>query len=664
MRIFAWTLLLVFIPFGLLWAQDDSAQDFYPARLLDEESDRLADKTGTVREYRGEELEGLGIRDLSGVMQMISGGYLVTGGKFPKRQESYLHLRGQDAVRVRVLLDGVPMNDGYFETADFSRFPVSRIAVVRVVTGPSGNRYGFGDIGGTVEILTRHVNEEMSADFKADWGAGDALGYSMWMGDTQEWFNFFAAADHDERRTSTVSGSYDVVPGEDGGERQNSDSNRNAFHGRMGLVFGLPFKVFAGGSYDQGEKSIPRELVSQEKGYDRLGLERRATGQLNLLSKPSGYFELRGAGYVTENSRRTDRFTSLDYAHLFSQSYQKDLLIGGRLLPTIDFGRYSRIRLGGEVNRDEVEAWFQDRGRSRFVTSSYRASLEDDFYPAKFLGISLGAAYESMKRELTDLGEGETVAEAAPYLNGNPHSDFNAVAPRVGMLLAPYSTIEFHVAASRKPRFPSLYELYDNELGNLDLNPEQALMGEFGYRQSYQSYVSWDLVGFYTQVDETIRFLHNSARKEERRYDNAGKLNNLGGTVLVEARPVPGLFARADYTYLRSRFAPDQDSPNWRKKEFFAPQHRADFLAGYRFDFGLGAYAGALFASEQSDIDSHSEAGDLPYYSLAHARVYYNYRENLELYVAGENILDVYYETTRRYPMPGRSIHGGIELKF
>ena len=37
---------------------------------------------------------------------------------------------------------------------------------------------------------------------------------------------------------------------------------------------------------------------------------------------------------------------------------------------------------------------------------------------------------------------------------------------------------------------------------------------------------------------------------------------------------------------------------------------------------------------------------------------------SLTLFVTGKNLLDTRYELVRDYPMPGRSILGGVEFKF
>lgn len=100
----------------------------------------------------GNELRRAGVRDLAEALQRVPGVAIArTGG--PGAQAS-LFLRGGESDYVRVMIDGVPVNDagGAIDLSWLSLHDVERIEVVR---GPSSVLYGTDAVTGVVQIFTR-----------------------------------------------------------------------------------------------------------------------------------------------------------------------------------------------------------------------------------------------------------------------------------------------------------------------------------------------------------------------------------------------------------------------------------------------------------------------------------------------------------------------------
>jgi len=98
-----------------------------------------------------------------------------TGGVYVKRskiadQTVSVSMRGFSGdSRTLVLLDGVPLNDGYTQAVNWSGVPVNAISRVEVVKGSFSSLYGGSAMGGVINILTE-IPEEKAVTVKSSYG--------------------------------------------------------------------------------------------------------------------------------------------------------------------------------------------------------------------------------------------------------------------------------------------------------------------------------------------------------------------------------------------------------------------------------------------------------------------------------------------------------------
>ncbi len=628
---------------------DATYADFGAARLLDPIGDVNADRGASVVEYGPDDLEALGARDVAEALDLLVGGFVNVGDTRDGRLEREIRLRGRDPRALRVLVDGVPVDHARFGTTDLGRIPLAHIALIRVSTGPVAARYGASADAGVVEILTRQVRDRFSTQFETAGGTGRAMLYSLWLGDTAGAFNYYGAASHDEAASFLLPASFDEIPDEAGGERENSDFRRDNFYGRTGAIVGDVFSIFAGGSYEQDEAGIPIDLTRPTNETDRIGHRRRVTGRMHILTKPARVFELRGLAYVSEDAERLDRFADRDAQTEFREFHDRDLRFGARLAPTLDFGPWSRIRLTGEWRTDDADEWRQGFDRDEFGREQLMAAIEDDVRPHEKVVIGVGVAYESVAADF------EAADESPDALS--------LIGPRGSVVVGPFSGVDVYASAALKGRFPTLVELFDEENGNVELEPERTSQVELGSRYGGSTKVGGSLAIFGSETTDVIRASYDDLAFAFGPLENGGTITTGGATAAVFARPVERLYARAAYTFAASKYEPDLPGIEDAVDPLFAPAHDADALVSYRLEMGLGAALGWSYVSDRAD----SVLGDvdpLPFYSLVHARLSYNYRDNLELWLAGQNAADVYYELDRHQPMAGRFVHGGIRLMY
>src|SRR3989442_2233640 len=106
----------------------------------------------TVSVLQGDALRGQGLATVADALRAVPGAAVVAGG--PLGAQTSLFLRGGESDYVKVLLDGVPVNQpgGSFDWASLTLDNVERIEVLR---GPASVLYGSDAVTGVVQIFTR-----------------------------------------------------------------------------------------------------------------------------------------------------------------------------------------------------------------------------------------------------------------------------------------------------------------------------------------------------------------------------------------------------------------------------------------------------------------------------------------------------------------------------
>jgi vitamin B12 transporter len=101
---------------------------------------------------RGSDLEAHGVRTVAQALQLVPGVHIVETGSYGG--QTSLFMRGGENDYVKVLVDGVPMNQpgGGLDLAHLTTDNVDRIEVVR---GPASVLYGSDAVTGVVQIFTR-----------------------------------------------------------------------------------------------------------------------------------------------------------------------------------------------------------------------------------------------------------------------------------------------------------------------------------------------------------------------------------------------------------------------------------------------------------------------------------------------------------------------------
>ncbi|SSY94430.1 Outer membrane cobalamin translocator [Aggregatibacter aphrophilus] len=163
---------------------------------------------------------------VSDVAKTTPGVFLDRGGA---RNEHNLLVRGFDARRVPIFIDGVPVYVPYDSNMDIGRFTTFNLSRIDISKGASSVLYGANTLGGAVNLIT----QKPAQPFEGSIGYGFAHGRSSDTGTNQTYFNlgtkqayFYTQLSGSflEKQGLQLSKHYHQVnpKGDDGGRAENS----------------------------------------------------------------------------------------------------------------------------------------------------------------------------------------------------------------------------------------------------------------------------------------------------------------------------------------------------------------------------------------------------------------------------------------------------------
>lgn len=588
----------------------------------------------------GDTLRRAGIRDVAEALRMVPGVAIArTGG--PGAQTS-LFVRGGESDYVRVLVDGVAVNDagGAIDLSWLSLHDVDRIEVVR---GPSSVLYGTDAVTGVVQIFTRH-------------GRGAP--------------RFEAAAE--AGRYGTVRGELSVI----GGGATAGVAVTGARERSDGL---LPFNNDYAGE------------VFSLRSYLRVGDSRVQFAARH--GDETYHYPTDGAGNVVDhNAWRADRRTTLaaDAAHQFNPRWR------GELTLTSHTGQGRTLDLPDDAS--DTAGFHSYRSRGKLRRQSAGARLH--FAPTTASVMTVGAEWSTDQQESRDssnydastnafdaerlnrgyfgqwlMERGRLVVSAgARYDDNDSFGDFRTA--RVAAAWRLWNGGVIRASTGNAFKAPTFLESFSSafSIGNAALRPERSRSWEVGVRHDRPD-GRWRLGA--TWFDQRFADLiqYTFAAPGQPNFFNVARATARGLEVDGESSVVGLLRVVGSATFLRSRV---EDAG-------FDTDAGAAFVAGQRLlrrpshsaTLGVSADRGgtlldltAHFTGARDDRDFSSYPAT-PVRLPAHARVDLSAERELTTVAEGsavhvlarlENLFGAGYQEVAHFPAPGRALVVGVRL--
>ncbi len=588
--------------------------------------------TAAVTLISGASLRARGVRTVADALRETLGAAVVqTAGA---GSQTSLFLRGGESDYVKVLLDGVPLNQpgGAYNFAHLTTDDVERIEIVR---GPVSVLYGSDAVAGVIQIFTRTGLGMPRVEAEAEGGS-------------------YAAT----RAAATVTG---------GGAR---------------FAYSLGASRFASDGLFPVNSDYRNSVVSARV---RLAPDARTDAAVTVRAGDAvTHYPTDGAGrIVDENQVATDRgpAVSLDLGRRLSDRLELRALLG---LNESD----SRVDNPPDGPSDSTDIHSRDRVRRRSL------EVRANWRPRATAILTGGVAVEHARLRSTfacRTGFGDCSSEPLDKTRpthayfvqaltgiGRPVSlnlggrlevngQFGTFATwRTGAAWRLDEATRLRASLGTGFKEPTFYESYATGfvIGNPDLRPERTFSWEGGLEHTVPG---TDLSIAVTYFDQRFRDLIVYDFHRTPNYVNVADARATGAEVQLAYVLLRGVSASVSYTYLETRVLDGGGDPSFErgKRLLRRPANAAGVELAYRpAGRGGSASLGVRFVGDRDDLDFAAPTYPYPRitvhpYTRVHAGLEYPVRWGLTLEVRAENLLDDRGREIANFPVQGRALFFG-----
>jgi vitamin B12 transporter len=551
-------------------------------------------------------------RSLGSILQRVPGVMVTENG--PVGSISTPAIRGSTSGQVLILINGRRINDAQNGQFDLNNLPVAKEEIdhIEVLRGAASALYGADALGGVINIITKKPSSKPDTSVSASYGRFDTQQYSL----THRWKPgaFLYGVSLTRERSS--------------GYRENSDYDAWILGGEVGYEISPQTEMMFSARTIKKEIGLPGTITfpdPDDRQKDEITLL-----DLNIKSQPISSLNLNVKGFYN-NYRNTFEAGTQGALSMGGSALHKSSATGAELQATYALLEKHLITGGLEGIEDRADS------SSFGVKEATRGAiyLQDEIEMAPFL-MTLGARYDY-----------HSIYE----------EQFN---PRIGMVLRLPQDLFLRASIARSFRAPTFNDLYwpasAYTAGNPDLQPEKAWAYEIGAEKKFGHFAVIKAAGFYRDVQDLINWAAGSDGVWRPSNVSSAKIWGAEGEVIFY--PFKGLAIPLNYSFLYPRDeATGEPIPA-------KPKHMANIGIEYTSSFGLkpslkGRYV-QFYVNDSSTLNRD--------YFVLDARVGYDFK--IHGYLSGEafisltNALDEEYQTIEGYPMPPRSLNGGISITF
>lgn len=529
---------------------------------------------------------------------------------------STVRIRGSEAGEVRVMIDGVYVNDpsGANTEFDFNSTLLSSVERIEILRGPQSALYGSDAMGGVINIITKKGDGPLRTTGLVEYGSyethREALGASGAMGD----WNY------------ALNGENFVTDGFSRSSRGKEDDgarNQNV-NAALGWQASDVLRFDASGYYTHLYSEYdPSATVDGPSYFNKI----TRTGRLaSTLKSFGGKWEHMVSVQAAETERdqvqpnsAAQRYSAFDGLQLTGE-YQNNLKLRTRDILTTG---YVYERLEAE-NSNTTNAGVTTLN----VDDAYNT---DSIYGQYLLGLT----------DTTTLTFGG---------RHDDHSEFgtaNTYRITASQELRATDTI-LRGSAGTGFKAPTLYQLFHPTFGNANLAPEESKGYDLGIDQYWlERDLQTSLTLFYNTYENLIAFQGGG-------YQNVTRANTRGVEASVDYDITDRWSASANYTYLLTEDEATGRVLRRRPKHSFGASVDYKVAGSYR----LGADMRALSPLVDNATGSKIYVDGFATLDL---RATYDISDHVSAYVRAENIFDRDYQEALNYNAPGRSFYVGLK---
>ncbi len=584
-----------------------------------------------ITEITAQEIQEQNAVTVADILRSDAGLEITTGPK----AETMTRIRGFPAQDVLVLVDGRPINPGYYGRVDLSMLPTENIAKIEVAKGPTSAAYGANTMGGVINIVTKNGLEMPRTTVESEFGDDEfrklSINHSRKVGQ----FNYWLSGYENYARGYALSEDFEPTSLEDGHLRNHSFYRKSGLDGKLGFQPSAKSLYALSLGYHWAEKDVPTTIYSWDKPAFRTfpnweWFNSALSGNWHLSPK----LELKSVFYVDSQQDRLIDYSGPEMRadQINWDSKLENWTVGGSADVKITAWRKHWIQVGLSFKRDLMN------------------KEPDADAPREFHHIQNGTVYFQENYRPWDKTEAAVGVSDNFFGTDKRESSINKLCPMASIRQGLPYEMDFRASYANAIRFPTLNHLYDEFSGNPDLNAEQADKFEVGLERDFR------FGSTFRSLSAEIAFFHNELTDMIYRESKSYPFRNIGKATLqgweLRTRFEFSRNLSGDITY--ARIEPRHSSDVLLEE---AAPNRLRAEVSWVTDFGLEAgYELNYFDKRTTYITDRT----LPQYMIHNGNISQRIGKYLRLQLRVFNLFDKDYQEQLGYPGPGRQFFAGM----
>jgi len=574
------------------------------------------DVTDSVTVITKEDLEASKVTSLTEALSKLGNIAMTQSGG--AGQTSSIFLRGMDASRTLILVDGVRYNDPTTvgAAAMFEQIMLYNVDQIEIIKGAQSGVWGADATAGVINIVTSKPKQGFHASANVEYGSYDTIKTSL--------------------QTSYATDKYDLSVG-------------GLVYNTAGFSAVEPKK----GTADYGKRTD--ELGLEKDSYNNQSFNVKAGVNITQKDRVEAslqsinslvYIDGFGVDSTVPNTYLQNRFYTLAYKHkdavhdltlsynlsTFDRDYMASLtthyIYTGsvnevKLDDKIDYLKDSFIRVGASYQKFEQKEITANTNKSydaksAFVTNYNKLQLLEN--RSTIITESLRYdKYDAFDDSFTGKIGVKQFINKDLYISANVGTGYNA--PTLGQLYGPFGA-------------------------NPNLKPEKSQTNDITFGND----TLW-ITGFYNEIKDLIQYQYPAG------YIQTSGTSKFKGIELgYKDYFFDSLALNAMYTYLDAKDAKDVALARRPKSQIDAG---ATYYVSNNWDLGINAqYIGKRYDSADN---KGAQTGD---YIVANLVTNLKVNKFITFYAKIDNISDKYYQTVDGYATAGRSLYLGLNAKY
>lgn len=556
----------------------------------------------------------------------------------------FVSIRGLGTRRALVLLDGVPLNDGFGGWINWGLVP-DRIERVEIIPGGGSNLYGTWAMGGIINIISQTGRPKTGASGDLSGGSFGTNSQSIrahYGNDRTGWTLGYRRFDTEGFLTVPAyqRGPADVPVG----------SEHHQFTGRVSHALTSTTTATLSGTYYAEDRSFGTSFSQGTRsiGTVSLGLkgDRGVWGiwEAKTFAQWQTFRNQSGAVLPSPFVRQFDQLDRLQ------RIPSND--VGGMAQWSVPFLSFSRIVVGGDTRAilaqsEELLVPSQTSSVTRGKQVSLGTFGEWILEPFDALTLTVGARWDWWKNF-----EGSRMA--GPRSAGATQDNVaSMVNPKFGLLYSFNDRVRIGASVYQAFRAPTLNELYRDFsssgftfLSNDRLEPERLTGGDMKIEVELlqDGLLNFRATGHYDVVKDQILFVTQGPTSAVRQ--NIGEGRSVGADVEMRSRLNDGLFMTLGYSFVDSIITSFPGNPSregLRIPNVSRHQVTAGFNIGRPSVTQLTLQARYLSRQFADDLNRQPIAD----FVIVDASLRKQVASWVELFINGENLTDRHYIATQ-----------------